>query len=983
MLARPYRLQRNGNLKRSKAYRPRIEWMEPRTLLSTPTVTGMSPTTGPAVGGTLVTITGTSFTGATAVDFGLTAATDVTVVSNTTITADSPAGTGLVGVSVTTPAGTSAPSEAALFTYTAAAAPTVTGLSPASGPVTGGTFVTITGAGFTGATAVDFGPTAATGLIVVNDSTITADNPAGTGLVGVSVTTPAGTSAPSDAALFTYTAANEAPVITSAGSTTFAAGTSGTFRVTTTGVPTPALSETGALPSGVTFVDNGDGTATLAGAPATGTAGTYPLDITATNGVAPDANQSFTLTVAPALAPAITSAGSTAFTAGTLGTFTVTTTGVPNPALSETGALPSGVTFVDNGNGTATLSGTPADGTGATYALTITAANGGLPDATQSLALTVNQAPAIVSFSLADFTTGTAGTFTVETAGFPTSALSETGALPSGVTFLDNLNGTATIAGTPAAGTGGTYTLTITAANGVLPDAIQSFEVMVNQAPAFTSPDATAFVVGIARTFTVTTTGFTPATLLVSGALPSGVTFFNNGDGTATLSGTPAVGSAGTYPLTINAANGAGQVNQNFTLTVAAGQAPAITSASSTTFTAGTLGTFTVMTTGLPTPALSETGALPSGLTFVDNGNGTATLSGTPADGTGATYALTITAANGVLPDAVQSFTLTLGAAAAAPTVTGLSPTTGPAAGGTFVTITGSGFTGAKAVDFGTTAATSVTVVSATTITAESPAGTGTVNVTVITQGGTSAISAADQFTYAVAAPTVVSLARFGFHMQQTTLVLTFSSALDATPAEDVNNYQILATGGVVIPVSAAVYDPATLTVTLFPAHRLNLHVFYQLTVNGTTPSGLTGATGVPLDGLGNGTSGTNFVRTFSGGILAGPAPALLNATPKRFAAAQRELSADEKKWAAESKNLAAEQRKLAAAEKRLAARLRLIQRPSAVEALSALGNSTASPKAIRIHVGYLEAARSEPSKWTVTDIPSTDEHYTDGKPPG
>ena len=84
----------------------------------------------------------------------------------------------------------------------------------------------------------------------------------------------------------------------------------------------------------------------------------------------------------------------------------------------------------------------------------------------------------------------------------------------------------------------------------------------------------------------------------------------------------------------------------------------------------------------------------------------------------------------------------------AAPTVTGISPTTGPAAGGTMVTITGTGFTGATAVDFGTTPATSVTVVSATTITADSPAGTGTVDVTVTTAGRDVGHSPADQFTY-------------------------------------------------------------------------------------------------------------------------------------------------------------------------------------------------------------------------------------------
>ena len=113
----------------------------------------------------------------------------LTVVSDTTITADSPAGTGTVDVTVTTPGGTSATSPADQFTYSRES-PTVTGLSPTTGPTAGGTLVTITGTGFTGATAVDFGTTAATNLDVVSDTTITADSPAGTGVVDVTVTTP-------------------------------------------------------------------------------------------------------------------------------------------------------------------------------------------------------------------------------------------------------------------------------------------------------------------------------------------------------------------------------------------------------------------------------------------------------------------------------------------------------------------------------------------------------------------------------------------------------------------------------------------------------------------------------------------------------------------------------------------------------------------------------------------------------------------------
>ena len=77
-----------------------------------------------------------------------------------------------------------------------------------------------------------------------------------------------------------------------------------------------------------------NGTATLAGTPAAGTSGTYPITIGATNGVAPDASQTFTLTVDAA--PAITSADSTTFSEGSAGSFTVTTTGNPTAALSET-----------------------------------------------------------------------------------------------------------------------------------------------------------------------------------------------------------------------------------------------------------------------------------------------------------------------------------------------------------------------------------------------------------------------------------------------------------------------------------------------------------------------------------------------------------------------------------------------------------------------------------------------------------------------
>jgi hypothetical protein len=161
-----------------------------------PAVTGIVPVSGPVAGTTPVTITGTGFTGATAVKFGGTAGTSMTVVSDTRITARSPAhAAGTVDVTVTTPGGTSAAVKGDRFMYVYPV-PAVTGISPTSGPVAGTTLVTITGTGFTGATAIKFGGTAGTSMTVVSDTRITARSPAhAAGTVDVTVTTPGGTSA--------------------------------------------------------------------------------------------------------------------------------------------------------------------------------------------------------------------------------------------------------------------------------------------------------------------------------------------------------------------------------------------------------------------------------------------------------------------------------------------------------------------------------------------------------------------------------------------------------------------------------------------------------------------------------------------------------------------------------------------------------------------------------------------------------------------
>lgn len=483
---------------------------------------------------------------------------------------------------------------------------------------------------------------------------------------------------------------NVAPTITSSAAATSIVGAPFTFTIYTTGAPTPAITETGALPSGLTLTDNGNGTATISGTSATGSGGSYPITISAANGAV--ATQAFVLTNAEA--PSITSAAATTFVVGTPKTYTVTTTGYPPATITESGALPAGLAFTANADGTATISGT-ATGPASSTVVTISATNISGSTATLSLTITVNATAAamITSASSAYFTLGQAGAVAVTTTGAPIPVITETGALPAGLTFTDNHNGTALISGTPTAT--GTTLITVTATNSGGTDT-QVFTFIVGQAPAFTSPASAAFIAGTASTFSITTSGYPPAAIGQSG-LPADLSFLDNGDGTATISGTPSDGDVGAHAVTLTAVNGTGTVAQALTLTVSAAPAPAapvITSAGSVLATGGTPFSFTVTTSGTPTPTLTLTGTLPDGVTFTAHPDGTATLAGTPSATAVGVYPLTFTARNstGV---ASQGFTLTVGQAppvtsAPAPTETAGTAPPAPASLPTLA-VTGAG----------------------------------------------------------------------------------------------------------------------------------------------------------------------------------------------------------------------------------------------------------------------------------------------------
>jgi hypothetical protein len=355
-----------------------------------------------------------------------------------------------------------------------------------------------------------------------------------------------------------------APAITSQASATTGMRQPFAFTVTTTGIPTAAITKSGALPSGVTFTDNGNGTASLAGTAAAGTAGSYKITITASNGAGNPASQLFTLTVTSAAsAPAITSHSADTQTFGVPFSFTATTTGYPAPKITKTGGLPSGVTFTDNGNGTATIAGTPAKSALGAYTLTLTAKNSA-GTATQAFTLTITKAPVITTIPATTAHVGAALNLTITASGYTTPAITESGTLPTGLKFTDKGNGTATITGTPAAGSGGSYPITITATN-QLGTTTQTFSLKVDQKPAITSADTDTIPAGSAFTFQVTTTGYPAPTLTKAGSLPAGVTFQA---ATGTISGTPKAGTSRIYRIAITATNSSGTTTQNFTLTI-------------------------------------------------------------------------------------------------------------------------------------------------------------------------------------------------------------------------------------------------------------------------------------------------------------------------------------------------------------------------------------------------------------------------------
>ena len=260
-----------------------------------------------------------------------------------------------------------------------------------------------------------------------------------------------------------------------------------------------------------------------------------------------------------------------------------------------------------------------------------------------------------------EFTVGNTNSFTIDTSGMPTASVQLVGTLPTGLNFTDNGDGTATISGDPAAGSGGISSIPITVTNKYGSDP-EMLNLTINEAPQFTgtqtgltcaggtdsSQTSRTFTAGNLNSWTLCASGYTPAAISVTGTLPAGIGFVDNGDGSATISGSAQDGSSGDYPLTITVSNPAGSSQASIDLSVQEGAHP--TSDDNYTFLAGQANTFTMTAVGSPTPTFNIFGPpAPDWVTLTDNHDGTATLSGTPPlDAAGNSYFFSVNETNGV-----------------------------------------------------------------------------------------------------------------------------------------------------------------------------------------------------------------------------------------------------------------------------------------------------------------------------------------------
>ena len=686
-----------------------------------PTVSSVSPNGGPTAGGTAVTITGTNFATGATVTFGSAAATNVVVVSGTQITATTPAGAaGAVTVTVTVSGQSGSLNNG--FTYSVP--PTVSSVSPNSGSTGGGIAVTITGTNFATGATVTFGSTAATNVVVVSGTQITATTPTGTaGAVTVTVTNPGALS----------------------GSLT----NGFTYVVTTPTAPTGlTVTDGGPVP---TFV-NGQG---YYNSTSLATHTTASFNSTGGDGILLFASSHQGVTFTPS------------------DSFGNTWISIAGPTSTTAGFdLRSEVWYAPN----------PVVGPGHTITMNLSIA--------QPLVMSIvvvkgsNTSSPIDAISLIGSDNGTSTVNVISPSlttlkpndllvGFVKTNSNETFTAGSGFSLQSAATVANLTAETGPASTPNNYDATFTLSAGVT---WQSVIGAVAENPNQTTLSWTAS----------TETGGVISNYLVERCQTAGcANFAQIGTTTTTSLNDTGLTASATYSYRVRAqdtANTLGPYSSVVTITIPA-PIPSLPGNLTATPASSTQ-------TNLAWQASTETGGTVSTY-LIQRCQGVGCTNFTQiATSTTATYSDTGLTAGGSYSyrlqasDSAGSVSPFSNVASVTlqgpPVVSSVSPNNGTTAGGTAVTITGTNFVTGATVTFGSAAATNVVVVSGTQITATTPAGTaGPVTVTVTNPGAQSG-SLASGFTYLLVTNTTINYVQGNFlspQTPQTTVSVTYTSA--------------------------------------------------------------------------------------------------------------------------------------------------------------------------------------------------------------
>ncbi len=342
---------------------------------------------------------------------------------------------------------------------------------------------------------------------------------------------------------------------------------------------TVSFTDSGTLPGWATLTDNGDDTATISGTPGYADAGATTVTITASDGDLSDDAVFFISIADTNRAPVVDPIADQSVAENDPFTLVVTASDPDGtiPALTASG-LPGWASFVDNGDGTGTITGTPGFGDAAVSAVTITASDGSLPGS-EAFALTVtevNRPPTVDPVADQFVAEGAALIPVVVSASDPDGTIPSLAAigLPAWASFVDNGDGTGTITGTPGYSDAGVSTVTIEAEDGGIPNlsASTSFDLTVTNVnrPPVVNPIADQSVAeGDPFSFTATASdpdGTIPS--LSASGLPGWAVFVDHGDGTGAISGTPGYSDAAVSTITVTASDGPLSDSKQFDLTV-------------------------------------------------------------------------------------------------------------------------------------------------------------------------------------------------------------------------------------------------------------------------------------------------------------------------------------------------------------------------------------------------------------------------------